>query len=150
MWIDITDNASIDKLMSDYVGFHDSCIVSVNYSSGAFVDDNGAMGDGSADEHTVSLIVHSQCRGPLELCFSGVRKCCITGFRECYFCDIYGATLSFRSDLLGKTRDDELIVWANSENFDPKVYTESYPLDNGRETTYIIADKLKYRFLQER
>lgn len=149
MWVDITDNASINKLMYDYCGFHDCCIVSVNYSSGAFVDENGGMGDGDDDEHTVSLIVHSQLRDPIELYFLGVKKCCITGFRERYFCDIFGATLSFRNDLLDKVRDDKLIVWADRENFDPKVYTERYPLDNGNEATYIIAKKLKYRFLNQ-
>ena len=49
MWTEITDNASIDKLMSDYSGFHDSCIVSISYASGSFVDANGAMVDGCAD-----------------------------------------------------------------------------------------------------
>lgn len=148
MWTEITDEVAAEKLMSDYGGFHDSCIVSMSYSSGAFVDENGAMGDGSADEHTISMVVHSQWRKPLEMCFSGVRKCCIRGFSEMYFCNILGATLAFRTDLLGKTRDYRLIVWANCENFDPTVYTERYPLDNGYETTFIIAEKLKYRFLE--
>lgn len=150
MWTEIVDNAAIDKLMSDYGGFHDSCIISVSYTSGSFVDENRAMGDGSADEHTVSLIVHSQWGKPLDLFFSGVRRCNITGFRECYFCNIFGATLTFRTDLLGKVRDDRLIVWADCEGFDPKTYTERYPLDNGYEVTYIIAEKLKYRFLDKR
>lgn len=149
MWTEVTDNAVIEKLMSDYGGFHDSCIVSISYESGSFVDAKGAMGDGISDEHTVSLIVNSQWGKPLELFFSGVRRCNITGFRESYFCDIFGATLMFRTDLLGKTRDDRLIVWADCENFDPKTYTERYPLDNGYEATYIIAERLKYRFLDK-
>lgn len=149
MWTQITDNTAIDKLMSDYGGFHDSCIVSISYTSGAFVDENGAMGDGSADEHSISMIVHSQWRKPIELRFSGVRKCCITGFRERYFCEIYGATLEFRTDLLGKVRDDKLIVWADCENFDPKTYTERYPLDNGYEATFIIAGKMEYCVLDK-
>lgn len=147
MWTEITDNADINRLMSDYGGFHDSCIVSISYESGSFVDAKGAMGDGSSDEHTVSLIVHSQWNKPLELFFSGVRRCNISGFRESYFCDIFGATLMFRTDLLGKTRDDLFIVWADCENFDPKTYQEKYPLDNGCEVSYIIAEKLKYRYI---
>ena len=149
MWTEITDNSDIEKLMSDFGGFHDSCIVSISYSSGAYVDENGGMGDGSADEHTISMIVQSQWKNGVEMCFSGVRKCCITGFRESYFCDLFDAALEFRTDLLGKTRDDSLIVWASCSNFDPKAYTERYPLDNGYETTYIIAEKLKYRFLEQ-
>lgn len=148
MWTEIADKADMDKLMSDYGGFHDSCIVSISYQSGSFVDVNGAMGDGTSDEHTVSLIIHSQWGKPLELFFSGVCRCNITGFRESYFCNIFGATLMFRTDLRGGTRDDRLIVWADCESFDPKTHTERYPLDNGYEVTYIIAEKLKYRYLK--
>lgn len=147
MWTEVTDDSAIDKLMSDYGGFHDSCIVSISYTSGAYVDENGCMSDGTSDEHTLSMVVHSQWSKPLEMRFSGVKKCCVTGFRECYFCDIFGATLMFRTDLLVKTRDDRLIVWADCENFDPKTYQEKYPLDNGCEISYIIAEKLKYRYV---
>lgn len=143
----ITDNDDIERLMESFAGFHDSCIVSVNYGSGAYVDKNGCMGCGNNDEHTLCMILHSQWSKPLELYFSGVRKCVITGFRDNYFCDIYGATLKFRTDLLGKTRDDNLIIWADCENFDPFTYKEHYPLNNGYEVSYVIADKLEYRFL---
>lgn len=149
MWTEITDNAAIDNLMSDYGGFHDSCIVSISYASGSRVDEKDTMHLMGADEHTISMIVHSQWYKPIELFFSGVRKCYITGFQDSYSCEIYDATLEFRTDLLGKTRDDRLIVWANWKGFDPKTYTESYPLDNGYETTYIIAERLRYRFLDE-
>ena len=150
MWTEVNDNTSIEKLMEDFGGFHDSCIVSVNYASGASVDENGGMSDGNSDEHTVSMVLHSQWKKPLEMFFSGVKKCCITGFRESYFCDIFGATLGFRTDLLGKTRDDKLIVWADWDdgNFDPKTHKDIFPLDNGNEVTYIIAEGLKYRFLE--
>lgn len=148
-WIDVSDNKAIEELMRDFSGFHDSCIVSVNYVSGHYVDEKRAMGCGGIDDHTLSLILQSQWAKPLELRFSGVRKCSITGFRENYFCDIFEATLCYRTDLLGKTRDDRLIVWADQEGFDPLVYRESYPLNNGYETTYIIAEKLKYRFLDK-
>lgn len=145
-WTEITDDIAIKELMRKFAGFHDSYIVSVNYSSSAYVDKSGAMGCGEKSEHTVSVILHSQWAKPLELLFSGVRKCMITGFSEYYFCDIFGASIKFRTDLLGKTRDDRLIVWADYESFDPFLHRESYPLDNLHEVTYIIAEKLKYRF----
>lgn len=146
-WTEILDDSAIDELMRRFAGFHDSCIVSVNYLSGAYVDDKKGMGYGGIDRHTLSMILHSQCAEPLELFFSGVRKCCITGFRESFFCDIFGASLRFSTSLLGKTRDDRLIVWANWENFNPLSYSEKYPLNNSYEVTYVIAEKLKYRFL---
>lgn len=149
MWTEITNEAAIEKLMEDYGGFHDSCIVSISYESGSCVDEKDTMHMMGANEHTISIIVHSQWFKPIELFFSGARKCCITGYQDSYSCELYGATLAFRTNLLGKTRDDRLIVWANCENFDPTAYTERYPLDNGYETTFIIAEKLKYRFLEK-
>lgn len=149
-WTEVRDNSGIDKLMEEFYGFHDSCIISINYLSGNLVDDKRAMGCGDENEHTLIMRVDSQFGKRLEMCFEGVRKCCLTGFREDYFCDIYDATLGFRTDLLGKTRDDRLIVWASCAGFDPKVYQEQYPLNNWYEITYIIANKLKYRFLNER
>lgn len=150
MWIEVKDDAAIEKLMSDFHGFHDSVIVSISYNSGSYVDENEVMYHmTSADEHTLLITLHSQWSKPIELLFSGVRKCCITGFRERYFNDLFDATLEFRTDLLGKTRDDALIVWADYKGFDIKQHTERYPLNNGCEATYIIANGLKYRILEE-
>lgn len=148
-WIEIRDEVGIDKLMEDFYGFHDSCIVSINYISGNFVDENRAMGCGDENCYTLVMRVDSQFGKRLEMRFDGVRKCCLTGFREDFFCDIFDATLEFRTDLLGKTRDDRLIVWANVAGFDPRVYQERYPLNNSYETAYIIANTLEYRFLEE-
>lgn len=150
MWIEVKDDAAIEKLMSDFHGFHDSVIVSISYNSGSYVDDAEVMYQmTSADEHTLLMTLHSQWSKPIELLFSGVRRCNITGFRERYFNDLFDATLEFRTDLLGETRDDALIVWADYEGFDIKKHTERYPLDDDHAATYIIASKLKYRFLGE-
>lgn len=149
-WTAIKDESDIDKLMEEFYGFHDSCIISMNYVSGNFVDENRAMGCGDENAHSLITRVDSQFGKRLEMRFGGVRKCCLTGFREDFFCDIFDATLEFRTDLLGKTRDDRLIVWANVAGFDPKVYQERYPLNNWYETTYIVAKTLSYCFLNER
>lgn len=147
-WTEIKDEAAIKTLMSEYGGFHDTCIVSIDYNSGNYVDKSGGMGCGDSDEHTISMILHSQWNKPIELYFSGVRKCVITGFRDSFFCEILDAALEFRTDLLGKMRDDRLIVWADWSGFNPLIHTERYPLNNGHETNYIIAENLKYRFLE--
>lgn len=146
-WTEIRNDSDIETLMNEFYGFHDSCVISMNYISGNFVDEKRAMGCGGAEAHTLLMRVDSQFGKRLELLFTGVRKCCLTGFRENYFCNLYEATLVFQTDLLGKTRDDKLIVWADCDGFDPLTYEEEYPLNNGYETTYIIAEKLRYRFL---
>lgn len=150
MWIEVKDDAAIEKLMSDFGGFHDSVIVSISYNSGSYVEKNGKMHiKFDADGHTPLMTLHSDWCKPIELLFSGVRKCCITGYRDDYLNNLYDATLEFRTDLLGETRDDALIVWADYKGFDITQHTERYPLNNGDEATYVIADKLKYRFLGE-
>ena len=146
MWNEIKNEIDIENLMKEYCGFHDSCIVSINYHSGAFVDDEGDMVNGGLLEHSIEMILHSQCNKPIELRFTGVRKCNIVGFEDNYFCDIFGAYLNFHSDLLGRTRDNKLIVWADCDSFNPIKYTEETPIStNGNYSTYVIAEKLFWR-----
>ena len=150
MWNEIKNETDIENLMNEYSGFHDSCIVSINYHSGAFVNDKGAMTNGRLLEHSVEMILHSQCNKPIELRFTGVRKCNIVGWEDNYFCDIFGAYLSFHSDLLGQTRDDKLIVWANWDGFNPTNYTEEKTIStNAQHCTYVIAEKLLWRIMME-
>lgn len=99
---EIKNEDDIEFLMNKCFGFHDSCIVSVNYLSSAFVDENGSMCNGELLERTLSLTVHSQWCKNIELLFKGVRKFSVVGWQDDYFCDIYGAYLDFRKDLLGK------------------------------------------------
>ena len=146
MWNEIKNEIDIENLMKEYSGFHDSCIVSINYHSGAFVDEKGAMTNGELLDHSIEMILHSQCNKPIELRFTGVRKCNIVGFEDNYFCDIFGAYLNFHSDLLGRTRDNKLIVWADCDSFNPIKYTEETPIStNGNYSTYVIAEKLFWR-----
>ena len=93
MWNEIKNEIDIENLMNEYSGFHDSCIVSINYHSGAFVNDKGAMANGRLLEHSVEMILHSQCNKPIELRFTGVRKCNIVGWEDNYSCNIFGAYL---------------------------------------------------------
>lgn len=138
---EIKNEQDIEDIMCACAGFHDSCIVSVSYSSGAFVDENNGMGNGDFLEHSLTLILHSQWCSPIKLLFRGVRKFSVIGWEDNYFCDIFGAYLAFHSDLLGKCRDDRLIVWSDNEGFDPSSHTEDRVLSS-HGSTYIIAEKL--------
>ena len=150
MWNEIKNEIVIEDLMNEYSGFHDSCIVSINYHSGSFVDDEGAMVNGGLLEHSIEMILHSQCNKPIELRFIGVRKWNIVGWEDNCFCDIFGAYLNFHSDILSKTRDDKLIVWADWDSFNPVKYTEETPIPtNGNCSTYVIAEKLFWRIITE-
>ena len=148
MWNEIKDRIDIESLMGEYGGFHDSCIVSINYHSGASVDNNGAMANGGLLEHSVEMVLHSQWYKPIELRFTGVRKCNIVGWQDNYFCDISSVYMDFHSNLLGKARDEKLIVWADWDCFNPKNYTEEETISaNGKNCTYVIAEKLFWRII---
>ena len=67
-------------------------------------------------------------------------------YTENYFPEIQEAFVSFRTDLLGKTRDDRMIVWTDG-CFDPFV-PERLDL-RSVPTSYIIAQALQWRLLQE-
>lgn len=150
MWNEINTAADIEALLIQYAGFHDSCIVSVNYNSGATVDANGTMTYGGIIGHTVNMILHSQWKGRIELRFTGVRKCNIVGWQDNYFCDIFDAHIAFHTDLLGATRDDRLIVWADCAGFKPEKYTEEKIISpSGRNYTYIVAEKMFWKMLTE-
>ena len=150
MWNEIKNEIDIEDLMKEYSCFHDSCIVSISYHSGAFVNDKGAMANGDLLEHSMEMILPSQCNKPIKLRFAGVRKCNIVGWNDNYFCDIFGAYLNFHSDLLGKTRNDKLIVWADWDGFNPIKYTEEALIStNGNYSTYVIAEKLFWSIMTE-
>lgn len=143
MYIEVRSDDDIDKLMQEFGGFHDSCIVSIHYESGAFVDSKHCMSDGDLLEHKVTMVLHSQFCAPIEMIFEGVRKCSIIGWQDNYFCNIYGASLEFHRDMLGKTRDDNLIVWADCGGF------QKEDVISDKKITYVIAETLKWRFLSE-
>lgn len=56
MWNEIRNENDIESLMTEYGGFHDSCIVSINYQSGAKVDSKGAMLNGELMEHLLMIM----------------------------------------------------------------------------------------------
>ena len=49
-WQSAETQKDIEQLMSAYGDFHDACIVSLNFQSGAFVDDKSAMHFGGPEE----------------------------------------------------------------------------------------------------
>lgn len=100
-WHCIKEQKDIDFLLDTYGYFHDSCIVSLNYQSGAFVDDESAMFFGDADDRRLSVIFQRQWKPKtIELQFSGLRQMHIVGWQNNYLCDILDAYLTFHDNLL--------------------------------------------------
>lgn len=86
MWHNIETQDDIEMLMSSYRDFHDSCIVSVNYLSGSFINKERAMHCGKAEDHVMSVVFHSQWTPRIiELQFAGLRQCHLVGWEHNYF-----------------------------------------------------------------
>ena len=141
-WKEINTEEDIDELGS----LHDSVVVSVNYNSGCYEDSGKFICWTPKEEHTASVIIDHSWSGRIELFFTGVRCCVISGFSEYYLKEIYGCGIEFRTDLLGKTRDDRLIVWTDDAS---KISKEiRFNIIDG-DTTFIIAEKLKWRYIEK-
>ncbi|MCI9415657.1 MAG: hypothetical protein HFJ79_10880 [Clostridiales bacterium] len=147
-WIMIQSQQDIDYLMSQYGGFHDSCLVGLSYQSGAAVDDNNSMCLGRSEQRRLRVLFHSQWnKKALELCFLGVRKFCVAGWEDNYFCDIFDCHLSFHDDLFAGSKNP-IIVWADNADFSPKdMWGRSILAEPS--ITFIAADNLQWRFTEK-
>ena len=61
-WKEIKSQQDIDELIDEYGGFHDGCLVSANFHSGAGVDDDLRMGFGDVDDYTLHVTFERQER----------------------------------------------------------------------------------------
>lgn len=143
-WTKLNSSGDIAALLEQYGGFHDSCIVGIRYQSGNFVDEKRRMGCGSSQDHVLYITFQRQ-REPvtLELCFTGVRRFHIEGWRENYFCDIFGCQLR-EIRAMGPGGEDRLILWADNEDFSLEGAGPE-PLE-ALSSSYIIAEQCRWRF----
>lgn len=145
-WHNVKTRDDIERLMSDYAGFHDSCIVSINFSSGAFIDDKRAMCFGKAADRVLSVVIQCQSTPKtIELNFVGLRQLHLIGWMDNYENLISGVYLAFHDKSLYNS-PDRVIVWADDSDFDVDRIngTACEPTE-----TYIISDALKWRFINE-
>lgn len=147
MWNEIKTDDDIELFMDTTGYLHDSVIVSMNYISGDYVSKSGGMRFSPIEEHSLLLVVDSDCIGRIELLFGGVRKFSANCFDDFYAHEILGCYLKFHTDLYGKRRDDRFIVWADG-GFDPFEKTDS-SLKDGGGVTYVIAETLKWRYKED-
>ena len=145
-WNIISSPDDINNLLESYGGFHDSCLVSVSYRSGTHVTNENAMSFGPSNAFELYMTFHSQWyKKPLELFFTGVRRCSIVGFQNNYFSEILDCYLTYHTDLFAG-RDEQLIVWADFAGFSPSSESHEKVLHEPA-TTYVIAEQLKWRFV---
>ena len=145
-WHPIKTQEDIKYLMFTYGDFHDSCIVSLNFQSGAYVDDDRSMYFGDAQACVLSVVFQRQWEPKtVELQFIGLRQLHLVGWQDNYLCEISEAYLSFHHGLL-PGQPERVIVWSDNDSFDPAQIdgTIHEPAD-----TYIIANELRWRMVDD-
>ncbi|MDE6618720.1 MAG: hypothetical protein K2K13_06820 [Clostridiales bacterium] len=148
-WHEVCTQKDIDDILDTYGGFHDACIVSVNFASGMHVDSANAMHFDEYDTYTLNIVFHSQWSNyALELHFAGLRRLHLVGVQDNYTNEIFDASIKFYDNILPSKYQTpaRVIVWADRENFDindiDSQLTE--PAD-----TYVIAHSLKWRLIEK-
>ena len=116
MWHELNSQNDIDNFMKETAGFHDSCIVELNYKSGSFVKEDGAMC--LATEPYMYITFHSQMANfpafEMEL---GMLDRFAINLNLGYTLEIYNATFEKR---------DDGFYWYSDEN-------GRYHIENGHE-----------------
>lgn len=142
-WNEIKEKKDIDKLLEEYYGFHDSCLVELNYKNGMYVDEEGSMNFGTDEERELHMIFQSQCtKRVLELCFTSVKKFYMADWQDNYGYEILDCYLEILTN-----EKESLVIWADSKEFDPRKGLGGEK-ESELTTTYIIAGNLKYRYLR--
>lgn len=143
-WTEINSDDDLKSLMDLSNHFCESVILSINYITS--FDRRGRYEEGKVN--SLLLTFYSEYIGKTELLFESVQKFAFQAGHEC-FPDYSGCYLNFHTDLMGKTRDDRLILWADNTGFDPaQYYCEELNLKK-RYVSYIIARSLKWRLVKD-
>jgi hypothetical protein lmonocytFSL_02678 len=116
MWHELNSQNDIDNFMKETAGFHDSCIVELNYKSGSFVKEDGAMC--LATEPYMYITFHSQmAKFPAFEMELGMLDRFAINLNLGYTLEIYNATFEKR---------DDGFYWYSDEN-------GRYHIENGHE-----------------
>ncbi|MDE6519063.1 MAG: hypothetical protein K2K91_01185 [Ruminococcus sp.] len=95
------------------------------------------------ENNNLLLVLESRTFGRLEMFFEGVHHFSNGRLGKNYWQYGGGCYLEFRTDLLGKTRDDRLIMWTDSI----RAFQKEKPFDFEADNAIVIAYKMKYRFI---
>ena len=148
-WNEINTQEDIDFFMKSTGGMHDSVLVSAEYSMGCGNTENRMMIIKNLPcNYVLKLIFDSEWTNRIEMFFTGVKHFSMCGFRDIYSNEIDGCYLKFHTNLMGRTRDDRLIVWSDGY-FSPEIIGTNIDLKNS-DSSFVIADNLKWRFTDEK
>ena len=130
-WNYISDNSDVEKLLKEACGFHDMCIVEINYISGSKNVEGGTCCSDNVRRVTIQFSYGGWCP-PIELVFEGVTAFNLRPTPDNYSSDISCATL--------KLSTDETILFCVDEIENEK---------DANDSTWIKAFNLRWRFKEK-
>ena len=108
MWKELRTQHEIDNFMKEIIGFHDSCIKEIKYSSGAYVETNLSMSPVNT-KRTLTVLIQRQFEdiSALELEFSELPV------KQDYTCEILDASFFIKDGLIywcdnGDVKEDDI------------------------------------------
>ena len=107
MWKELRTQHEIDNFMKEIIGFHDSCIKEIKYSSGAYVEKNLSMSPVNA-KRTLTVLISA-----LELEFSELEYIRMYPVNPDYTCEILDASFFVKDGLIywcdnGDVKEDDI------------------------------------------
>jgi len=143
-WNQINNQADIEFLLREYFRFHDSCIIAVDYISGAKVNDEGSMCGVSSGcaliirfDSQMPSFHHQPEKKTLGLKFIGLRRLNLIGYQDNCFPIMSSCFLAFYEDF---------IVWVEDDCFNPENCSGTGLLE-APMSTFAVADRLAWRFV---
>lgn len=114
MWKELRTQHEIDNFMKEIIGFHDSCIKEIKYSSGAYVETNLSMLPVNT-KRTLTVLIQRQFEdiSALELEFSELEYISMYPVNPDYTCEILDASFFIKDGLIywcdnGDVKEDDI------------------------------------------
>lgn len=114
MWKELRTQHEIDNFMKEIIGFHDSCIKEIKYSSGAYVETNLSMLPVNT-KRTLTVLIQRQFEdiSALELEFSELEYISMYPVNPDYTCEILDASFFVKDGLIywcdnGDVKEDDI------------------------------------------
>ena len=109
MWKELRTQHEIDNFMKEIIGFHDSCIKEIKYSSGAYVETNLSMSPVNT-KRTLTVLIQRQFEdiSALELEYISMYP-----VKQDYTCEILNASFFVKDGLIywcdnGDVKEDDI------------------------------------------
>ena len=139
MWKELRTQHEIDNFMKEIIGFHDSCIKEIKYSSGAYVEKNLSMSPVNT-KRTLTVLIQRQFE------FSELEYIRMYPVNPDYTCEILDASFFIKDGLIywcdnGDVKEDDIHNYKGTVICSKKVRWRNASELIGKRDFYKSADE---------